>query len=499
MNLFKTKSIKINAIFNALYQILSMLVPLVTAPYISRVLGPDNNGIYSYFSSIVTYFVLIATFGFADYGTKAIAEVRDDKEKRSKMFFSVMINKILLGFLTTVAFLVFTFTVYRNDNNYLYIFLALSGFIFAAILDPTFYFQGQERFVSISLRNIIVRILTTIFIFVLVKDIDDLFIYSLIMGSGQLVATLIMYFSFGKKELCFAKTNLRTDILPVFKSSFSYFLPALAITLYYSLNQTLLGLFGYEDAESGYFGQASKIVQIIQTLAGSLSIISLSRISYLFAKKDFVEIQNKIRKIFSALWPCILPLAFGISAISFIFVPAFLGDEYYKSVYCVLIMAPIILLSPLNTLIENIYFKPMNKIGLQTIIIFISGAINIVVCCSLIPFTQSIGASIGRTIAEFVQLPLFIFFSYKFINYKEAFMLSIKPLISSIVMAVSVFLFIYFINLNVWVEIVVAVIIGAALYYLLEMIFRDEFVVTTTKQVFGLIKRPFIKNKKTDD
>ena len=103
MKLFKTKSIKINAIFNAIYQILSMLVPLITAPYISRVLGPDNNGIYSYFYSIVTYFVLVATFGFADYGTKAIAEVRDDREKRSKTFFSIMLNKLFLGVLTILA------------------------------------------------------------------------------------------------------------------------------------------------------------------------------------------------------------------------------------------------------------------------------------------------------------------------------------------------------------------------------------------------------------
>ena len=86
-----------------------MLVPLITAPYISRVLGPDNNGIYSYFYSIVTYFVLVATFGFADYGTKAIAEVRDDRERRSKTFFSIMVNKLILGALTILAFFIFTF------------------------------------------------------------------------------------------------------------------------------------------------------------------------------------------------------------------------------------------------------------------------------------------------------------------------------------------------------------------------------------------------------
>lgn len=493
MNLFKTKSIKINSIFNAIYQILSMLVPLITAPYISRVLGPDNNGIYSYYYSIVTYFVLVATFGFADYGTKAIAEVRDDREKRSKTFFSIMANKLFLGILTIVVFFVFTFISYSNNDNALYIYLALSCFILAAILDPTFYFQGQERFVSISLRNITVRIITTICIFILVKDINDLLVYSLIMGLGQLAATLFMYFSFGRKELCFVKIRFKDDILPSLKNSFSYFLPALAVTLFYSLNQTLLGLFGYEDAESGYFSQAAKIIQILQTLAGSLSIISLSRMSYLFAKKDFNEVKNKIKKIFSAFWPFVLPLVFGISAISYIFVPAFLGDEYFKSIYCVLIMAPAILFSPLNTLIGNIYFRPMNKIGIQTLIIFGASLVNIVVCCCLIPFTQSIGASIGRTVAEFIQLPFLILFSYKFINYKDVFIPSIKPLVSSIVMAVTVFVFIYYTNLNVRVEIMIAIFVGAALYYLLEMIFKDEFVVIATKQVFALIRKIFIK------
>ena len=496
MNLLRTKSIKINAIFNALYQILSMLVPLITAPYISRVLGPDNNGIYSYYYSIVTYFVLVATFGFADYGTKAIAEVRDSFEERSKVFFSILTSKLILGFLTLIGFFIFTFASFNGDVNSFYIFLALSSFIFAAILDPTFYFQGQERFVSISIRNILIRILTTVLIFLLVKNENDLLIYSIIMGLGQLMATLVMYLSFGKKEIKFIKVNLKNDIWPSLKNSFEYFLPALAVTLFYSLNQTLLGLFGYEDAESGYFGQASKIIQILQTLAGSLSIISLSRMSYLFSKQDLGEIQIKIKKIFSAFWPCVLPLVFGICAISFVFVPAFLGQEYEKSIYLVIIMSPVILFSPLNTLIGNIYFRPMNQLKKQTAIIFVASVINVIVCCCLIPFYQSIGSSIGRTIAEVFQLPLLIYFSYKFINYKDVFKSAIKPLISSLFMFVFVFVFMRFVDINEWVEIFLGIGIGAISYFLIEILLKDEFITSTTKQLLLFSKKILCKNHK---
>ena len=496
VNLFRTKSLKVNAIFNALYQVLSMIVPLITAPYISRVLGPKNNGIYSYYYSIVTFFVFVS-YGFADYGTKAIAEVREDKVERSKRFFSLMANKLIVGFLTILAYVIFILFVSNNDTS-LALLIILSSFILASILDPTFYFQGDERFVSISIRNTAVRVLTTIFIFILVRNENDLLTYSLILGLGQLLSTLFMFLCFKKGDIKFAKIN-KKDLLPSLKGFLAFSVPALAVNINYSFNQTLLGLFGYSGAESGYFGQAIKVIQVLQTLASSLGIISLSRISYLLSTGNYEEIDRKVEKIFSVFWFVSLPMTFGIAAISEVFVPAFLGAEYQKSILCVIIMSPVILLASLNSLYINIYFRPLNKIKKQTIIIFIACLANVAVSCALIPAIKSYGTSIGRLVAEIVQVPFFIYMGKEIIKPEKAFRSLIKPLISSAMMFVSVFLFCEFSDINEWVIIILGILIGGSVYLFFELILKDKFFIDIISSIMIKIKQIVnvkrIKNK----
>lgn len=496
MNFFKklssTKSLKINAIFNSLYQILNLIVPLITAPYISRVLGPENNGIYSYYYSIVTYFVLFATFGFNEFGTKYIAEVRENKSERSKRFFAIYTSKLIIGSLTLIAYLIMIISLYLNDIPSLVLYLLFSLFVISTVFDPTFYFQGKENFVSICIRNSLIRLLTMICIFCFVRAENGLFTYTLIMSCGQLLSILIMFLSFSKGEIKFTKPNY-LDIKLSFRNSLNYFLPALAVTLFYSLNQTLLGLFGYEGAESGFFSQASKIVTILQTLVGSIGIIILSRMSYLFSLNNVEEIKKKIKKIFQAFWSCALPITFGLCAIANVFVPLFLGEGYDKSIISVYIMAPVIIFSPLNTLFGNIYFRPTNQIKKQTIIIFIACILNIAICVILIPFSQSFGASIGRLVAELVQTPLLMFYSYKFISLKDVFKPALKPLINSIIMFLCVFLFLYYVDLNVYLQILISLIIGVASYFLLEILTKDTFLMELLNQGISILKRKKIK------
>lgn len=484
----QTKSLKVNAIFNALYQILNMVVPLLTAPFIARVLGPENNGIYSYYYSIVTYFVLFATFGFNEFGTKFISVARDNKEERSRRFFAINAAKILIGIITLVVYFVMILSLYIKDINSLILYLFLSLFIFSAIIDPTFYFQGNERFVSICIRNSLARILTMVLIFSFVREENGLLTYTIIMSCGQLLSTIIMFFSFKRKEIERVKIN-SSDIKYAFKNSLSYFLPALAVTLFYSLNQTLLGLFGYEGAESGYFSQASKIVSILQALVGSIGILVLSRMSYLYSVDNKEEIRAKIQKIFQAFWTCAIPITLGLCAISSVFVPLFLGEGYEPSVISVYIMAPVIILSPLNAIFGNIYYRPANKIKTQTIIIFVACFLNIILCCALIPFIKSYGASIGRLVAELIQTPLLIFYCYKFISIKDVFKPIVRPLINSCLMFLAVFLFINFVKLNAFLMIFVGIVIGGFTYFVLEIITRDPFAVDMVNQVLSFLKR----------
>lgn len=490
--IFNTKSLKINTIFNAFYQILALIVPLISAPYISRVLGPANNGLYSFYYSIVTYFILIATFGFNEFGTKYIAEVRDDKTEKSSRFWSIMISKLIFGGFIILIYFIFVFTLYSSDINALFILLLLSFNIFASTVDPTFYFQGDERFVSISIRNMITRIVTLILIITLVNDENDLLIYTAIVSVGQFISTIVLYFSFKKKEIVFVKPS-KNNILSSTRKAFAFFLPSLAVTLFYSLNQTLLGAFGYKEDESGYYGQAVKILSLLSALTGSISIIILSRFSYLNKTKNDDEIRNKTKKLFEMFWALSLPIVFGIYAVSHVFIPFFLGSEYSKSVYCMYFMAPVIILSPLNGLYGNIYYRPNDKIYIQTIIIFSASIINIISCCIFIPLYQSIGASIGRLLAEFFQLPFLILFSIKYIGIKTVFKPIIKPLISSTVMLVITLVIINIMEkiANNFITLSVSIFSGAFVYYVLELIIRDKFVYEITK---NFLKR-IIKKK----
>ena len=285
------------------------------------------------------------------------------------------------------------------------------------------------------------------------RNENDLLTYSLILGLGQLLSTLFMFLCFKKGDIKFAKIN-KKDLLPSLKGFLAFSVPALAVNINYSFNQTLLGLFGYSGAESGYFGQAIKVIQVLQTLASSLGIISLSRISYLLSTGNYEEIDRKVEKIFSVFWFVSLPMTFGIAAISEVFVPAFLGAEYQKSILCVIIMSPVILLASLNSLYINIYFRPLNKIKKQTIIIFIACLANVAVSCALIPAIKSYGTSVGRLVAEIVQVPFFIYMGKEIIKPEKAFRSLIKPLISSAMMFVSVFLFCEFSDINEWVIII---------------------------------------------
>ncbi len=492
----KISSLKINTIFNAIYQILTLLVPLITTPFISRTLGPEAVGQYSLYFSIVSYFVLIATFGFNDLGTKAISEARDDKVRKTSVFFSILIGKLIFGILVLGAFLIYVFFS-SNDLRTWVCYLSLGLYILATALDFTFFFQGEERFVGICIRNILMRILTLILIFVLIKDSDDLWVYCLILGAGQLFASVIMFFGF--KRDSFARISVN-DIHPLIyiKQSFPYFIPSLSVSLFTYLNQILLGIMNVSDAENGYYGMAIKIVQILSVLAGSISIIMFSRISYLMEINDKEEIKKKIKQTFSAFWIIALPLFFGLYSICELFIPLFLGPGYEKVILLVYILAPQIILGPLNGLYGYLYFRPSNKIRIQTAIIFGASVLNIILTLLLIPSYQSIGTSIGKVCAELIQLPLLIYFSRGFIGIKESYKEGLKPLISSVIMIACTFLTKYLLKIvihNDFVLLLIIILEGVFVYYIFELILKDSLVFNTSKQIVNFILKKIQKNK----
>ena len=483
----ETKSIKVNSIFNALYQVLSLIVPLITTPYISRVLGPGPNGEYAYYYSIVSYFVIFATFGFSDYGTKKIAELRDNKEEKTTHFFSILFSKLILGFICLSAYIVTIFLIWGNNTSAIKLLLIFSIYILSTIIDPVFFFQGEERFISICLKNLLLKITSTILIFIFVKQNTDLEIYALILAGSQILSILSLYLGIHKSDL--VKLNLKSiNLLKCIKEAFPFFVPTLAVSLFTYLNQTFLGILIPDANESGYFSQSLKIVTILSTLTSSISIIMLSRISYLRSTNNEKEINNKIKKMFQAFWAITLPIIFGLCAVTDVFIPIFLGEGYQKCILIIYLLSPTIIFSPLNTLYGNIYYRPSNKIRIQTIAIFIASLLNIILSFALIPLYASIGASIARIVAEFIQVPILVYCARKFISAKKTFIYSIKPLISSIVMFI-VLLALKFSIVSIIKQkillLFILILVGMIIYIIFGLIIKDSFI---KENIYGLRK-----------
>ena len=171
------RSIKRNFVFNLFYQILAIVVPFITTPYVSRILGPENIGIYSYTYSIVTYFVLIATLGTTTFGQRETAFYQVEPYKRSVLFWEVVILRI---FTTLICFICYMLYVQMNGYNVVYMAQAIN--IIAVACDVTWFFQGLEEFEKLAVRNCLIKIINIVCVFAFVKERDDLLIYVLCLA-----------------------------------------------------------------------------------------------------------------------------------------------------------------------------------------------------------------------------------------------------------------------------------------------------------------------------
>lgn len=491
----KSKSLKLNAVFNAFYQLLTLLAPIITTPYVSRVFLSSTIGSYNYYYSILGYFTLIAAFGFVDFGTKFIAEKRDNSYERSQAFYSIFLAKALLSFICLLGYIIMIFVFFRNDKIAFYIFLAMSLYIISNMLDPLFFFQGVEKFGSICIRNMIMRLFTIILIFVIIKNENDIIKYALVLSIGNLLAVIVTFLSFKKGDL--VKPNFKDiHLFKYFKQSAPYFVAALAVGLFTHLDQTMVGAFSSDPNQNGYFSQGSKIVVALASVSGSISTVMLSRMSYLFKNGSQEEIKRKINQTFEAFWAVSLPMMLGYISVNKYLIPLFLGGGYEGAVGVGYALAPIIVLSSLNGLIGALYFRPFNKTWTHSLIILFSSVINIVVCLILIPIYGAVGAALGRVAAEAIQLPLLLYYSQGYIDIKMIFKTFIKPADNSCIMFISLFGIDYLCQKFTQSNAIIMMIIvfsGILIYLGFALLTKDSFVLSMVNWIFGRFKRKRIK------
>lgn len=494
-NEHKKKDLKKNYVFNLIYQIFVLIVPLITAPYISRILSAEGIGQYSFTNSLQSYFTLVAALGFGYYAQRLIAFNQDNKHEQSKIFWEIIIvRSFSVGFAVLLNLILYFTGVYKEYNSLMF-WWTLN--ILAIGFDITFLLQGNEDFGKIVGRNVVIKIISVALIFILVKKQTDVWLYVILTSCASLLGNISLWLYLPK----YLNKIKRSELKPLrhFWPTVKLFIPTIATSVYTILDKTLIGLLiqdtyvvketqivngvetvvevvkKYSDLENGYYEQSEKIVKMCLCVMTALGTVMIPRNSKLFMEGKTEDLKKNFYFAINYVWVLGIPMMFGLAAIASNIIPWFLGDGYDKCIQLMQIFTPLIIFIGLSNVFGLQYLIPTGRDKKFTIGILAGTISNLILNCILIPFFWSYGAIIASLVAEFLVTLTMYLLIRKEVSLKETLKTAIKPLIAGLAM----FALVYFLSTKFSPSILhtlALVAIGAVTYFILLLVMKEKLV-----------------------
>ena len=456
-----------NYLYNASYQLLLIILPIITTPYVSRVLGADGVGTYSYTNSITQYFILFGCIGLNLYGQREIAYYQNDVRKRNRTFFELV---FLRAITISISLIIFYLTMVQF-SKYSSIFLIQTLDIIASIFDISWFFQGIEDFKRTVLRNFLVRFLCVTLIFIFVKSPADLPLYVLCYSGtlflGNISLWLYMPKYVNKNDI--NGLNIKKHIRP----AVMLFLPQIATSLYTYLDKTMIGYITDNTAEVAYYEQSQTIVKTVMTVITSLGTAMMPRIANLFKTNQYEEIKKYMNASIKFVLLLAIPFTFGIMGIAKGFVPWFFGEGYEKVVPNMMVIAPVIIFIGMSTITGTQYLLPLGRQKEYTLSVIAGAVINFILNIIFISIFGSFGAAMGTLIAEFAVMGVQLYFIRKEFSLLGIFKQAIKYTLFGLIMFIVVILLSNILSVSI-VSTFVEIFVGAIVYGLLLLISKDS-------------------------
>lgn len=459
-------NIRKNYIYNVSFQIFSLLTPLITAPYISRVLGPEGTGTYSYIHSIATYFSLMAALGLTSYGLREASRVRDNPKRASRVFYELMVIRVVT---TVLSFLLYMGFVWLTGGD-MRLYLGTGFIILSVGVDATWFFQAKEKFKALMIRNFLIKFVSIVCIFLFVKTADDLLIYTIIQTGSIFLSNLVLL------------PQLRGQLVPTpwrklrfarhIKETLAYFVTTIATSIYTVLDRTMIGMLTHDMAQNGYYEQAHKIVNILLTVITSLNVVVGVRTSYLFGQNKQEEIRTHVRDTFRFMYMLSFPLCAGLIACAQLFSVEFFGRDFEAVGPMLMMFAPLLFTIGISNVLDNLYMTPAGRRGHSNRAIITGACTNVVLNLLLIPRFGAYGAVVASVLAEAVISAIFLRYSHQFISAWQLLGMALRYAAFAGVM----FLPTYFIGQMLpprATTILVQIAVGAVVYAVLLIVFRD--------------------------
>ncbi len=400
-------SLKLNYAYQAAWQLLLIVVPILTTPYLSRVLGASQIGVYSVTYSVANYFVMFATLGMSTYGVRLIASCGDSRKERSRKFWAAYCSQAIVGITVSACYIAYAL---MGPSGGVTIALVWGMWVISATLDISWLMFGVEEFKVPTIRSITTKLISVAVIFIFVRASQDLWIYCAAIA-GSYLANQILLWPFIKRYVDWEKPSLK-EVSRHFIPNIRLFIPVIAISFYVTLDKVMLGAMT-NMTEAGYFEYSDKLSRLPLALVTAMGTVMLPRMT---AELGSGNTSGALKMLGESIWAMLamaFAMMFGIIGISKEFAPIFLGEEFSQ---CDTIMAIIAIAIPViatTNVLGRQYLLPTGRDLLFTISVCVGAFVN--VCCNLllIPDFGAEGAAVATVFAETSVLLCQVKFAYR--------------------------------------------------------------------------------------
>lgn len=465
---------------------LVLILPLVTTPYVSRVLGAENIGIYSYTQSIAAYFIMFGSLGMALYAQREIAYQQNDVKGYSRTFWELFLLK---GIMLLISCGIFWLLFAAGDGELSLYYKILIIEILGNIFDISWFFQGLEDFKKTATRSILVKMISVVCVFLFVRSKDDLVQYFLIYTLSVIVGNLSLWLYLPD---VLSKTRIKFKrIFRHLRPTITLFIPQIAVQVYTILDRVMIGAIIDDKSEVGYYEQSQRIVKILMTVVTSLGVVLMPRLANSYAKGERESITRYIKTSFNVVFILAFPIVFGLISVADVFVPLFFGQGYDKVCILLYITGPIVLLIGMSSVLGNQYLLAVKRQKEYTVSVVCGACVNVLLNSILISKLGAVGAAIATLVAETTVLAVQLFFTRKDFSTKEILTSGIKYLIGSLIMSGALFILNHTVlrQVSKMTHLLLDVLFGALIYLLYLILTKDVFFVGILRRAKEIIKK----------
>ena len=475
------KSVSKNSAFSMMKKGLSVIFPLVTVSYISRVLGASGVGEVSSAQNLATYFSMAAALGIPSYGVRAIAQSKNDKNECNQTFSELFIINLISSLVATALYLIAVFLL-KDSNSNLALSLVFSGIIIFNIINIEWVYQGFEEYEYITIRSLLIKVISLLLLLVFVRRKSDVVAYAFIICFGSIGNYVLNFINLKKYvKICFHNMVLKKHIAPIM----TFFVSVIAIEIYSLLDVSMLTAMS-NSMSVGYYSNSTKIVKAVANTLTGISAVLMPRFSYLFSENKKDEIKKLSGQFLNVTFLISIPCCIGIILTANQIVEVLFGGDFTPAIATIRILAALIVLMPLS---GGVFCQLLLTSGKEKYYLFcvLSGTVvNALLNYVLIPIYTQNGAAIASVIAELTVSVSMIIVSRKTIKvniyHKDALSIFLAAAFMTVIL---VWCHRLTIGVSTWISLIFEILVAGIVYFCCIFMFKN----TISKKLVSIIKR----------